>query len=907
MKYSLSSGSTKWTKYLSEAGFYFTAVVTGISAQMNWLVSANWKPGKSDIIHIFSSQNWNYNSMTLRMVLSPVLCIIVFYLFRRGIIGFIDRKFGLNSESVKKAANIPFYIFLLTAMGYFGIYLDLGAVFSIFLLAEIALLIRFIPLKVLLPDVEEHPDIKKIFYLFFVSGFAALIYQIIWQRMLFRTFGVNIESVTIIVSVFMFGLGAGSLIGGYLSKVFPARSIELFVICEFIIGLFGLASLSLIDYVTRITLHSPLWVMGISTYALLFVPTTLMGATLPILVNYIHQRLHNVGESVSFLYFINTLGSAIASFITVFVLLYLAGLKFSILTAVFCNLVVVLVAMKIKNITISEAANVSQGAGAGLKEPLGRGKYAMILLLSALTGFISLSHEIIWTNLISFLTGAKSYVFGALLGFFLFGIAFGANKARKISIEYSPDQVMLYIVKALAASSLVFYILVPLNSWLNVYVLNDSPLFMFLSIMFIAYLYGLIFPLLAHYATSSGEAVGVSVSRIYFANIVGSAVGPLVIGFWLFDVISFEKIMVIITLVTMATTAIAYYVIDADKRTLPFSRKAAYAGAIFLVLFGGSFLYNGLFERLFFKKNYNHKQHFSNVIENRSGIISTTPSETGFSDTIYGGGMFDGSFNIYPENERNNNGIDRAYKIPTLQKNPSEMLSIGLSGGAWIRVAAMYPEIKKIDVIEINPGYLELIKRYPEVSPILEDPRITTYIDDGRRWLLRNPGKKYDFILMNTTWHWRNQINNLVSVEFLQLCKEHLKPNGVLYFNTTFSPDIPYTAAMVFKRVAVYKSFIAVTDGDFVEDPETRAHNLKKFILDGREVFNLTNPSTRAIFDSLVANDNEDIGPGQREMTGTHQLYRITDDNLASEFKTGKRIYIPGAAWHKLVVHMFGA
>ena len=426
---------------------------------------------------------------------------------------------------------------------------------------------------------------------------------------------------------------------------------------------------------------------------------------------------------------------------------------------------------------------------------------------------------------------------------------------------------------------------------------------MFLSIMLISYLYGLIFPLLAHYATASNEDVGVSVSRIYFANILGSAAGPLVIGFWLFEITSFDNIMMIITIITMFTTAIAYYIMDSGKRNLSFQKKATYIAIMLILLFSGSNLYKGLYERLFYKTNYTTAKKFSNVIENRSGIISTTSTDGGFADFIYGGGMFDGTFNIYPEKNKNNNNIDRAYKIPTLHENPVELLSIGLSGGAWVRVASLYPDIKKIDVIEINPGYLELIKRYPDVNPILNDQRIQYFTDDGRRWLLRNPDKKYDFILMNTTWHWRNQINNLVSIEFLQLCKLHLKNNGVMYFNATSSPDIPFTATKVFKKVAVYKNFIAVTDGELIQNPETRARNLKKFVINDRPVFNFSNPESKEAFDALVMHSNEDISAHENELHDKYRLYLITDDNLASEFKTGKRIYSPEAAWKKIFAH----
>src|SRR5204863_8745769 len=88
-------------------------------------------------------------------------------------------------------------------------------------------------------------------FLFHISGFAALIYQIVWQRTLSAAFGVNIESTTIIVCLFMFGLGIGSFVGGHLSEKFPNHAPLLFLISELGIGLFGLFSLPLIHLISR--------------------------------------------------------------------------------------------------------------------------------------------------------------------------------------------------------------------------------------------------------------------------------------------------------------------------------------------------------------------------------------------------------------------------------------------------------------------------------------------------------------------------------------------------------------------------------------------------------------------------------------------------------------------------------
>ena len=144
---------------------------------------------------------------------------------------------------------------------------------------------------------------------FFLSGLAALIYQICWQRMLFVSFGIDIESVTIIVSTFMLGLGAGALAGGWIADRLPARLLVLFAVCELGIGLFGLASAPLIRALGEMFVQSPRPVVALVNFVLLLVPASLMGATLPILVTDAVRRRGGIGVSVGRLYFVNTLGA----------------------------------------------------------------------------------------------------------------------------------------------------------------------------------------------------------------------------------------------------------------------------------------------------------------------------------------------------------------------------------------------------------------------------------------------------------------------------------------------------------------------------------------------------------------------------------------------------------------------
>jgi spermidine synthase len=152
-----------------------------------------------------------------------------------------------------------------------------------------------------------------IWLVFFLSGFAALLYQLVWQRALFAIYGINIESVTMVVTAFMLGLGLGSLAGGALSKDSRRPVLVLFSLVEAGIGTFGLFSLGLFRAVGAATLDlSPTATAGV-TFALVLVPTMLMGGTLPLLVAHEVRASGNVGRSVGMLYFVNTLGSALAS------------------------------------------------------------------------------------------------------------------------------------------------------------------------------------------------------------------------------------------------------------------------------------------------------------------------------------------------------------------------------------------------------------------------------------------------------------------------------------------------------------------------------------------------------------------------------------------------------------------
>ncbi|HTN87968.1 MAG TPA: fused MFS/spermidine synthase [Sorangium sp.] len=174
---------------------------------------------------------------------------------------------------------------------------------------------------------------------FFFSGATALVYQIVWQRALFALYGLDITSVTMVVTAFMLGLGAGSALGGAISRARPAAALPVFGAAEIGVGIFGYLSLGLFDSVARITGVIGHLTTGLVAFLLLLLPTTLMGASLPLLVGHAVSRSGNVGRSVGTLYFVNTLGASAGAYVSVRALLPALGLSGTVAASACLNVV----------------------------------------------------------------------------------------------------------------------------------------------------------------------------------------------------------------------------------------------------------------------------------------------------------------------------------------------------------------------------------------------------------------------------------------------------------------------------------------------------------------------------------------------------------------------------------------
>ncbi len=604
--------------------------------------------------------------------------------------------------------------------------------------------------------------------LFFLSGLPALIYQVVWQRALFTIYGVNIESVTVVVTAFMLGLGVGSLLGGWLSKRVTGSALKVFALLEFLIALFGLLSLPLFHWVASFTGQMSPLELGIVAFLLVVLPTMAMGATLPLLTAYLVGRSGNVGRAVGVLYFVNTLGSAAACLVAAKFTMPVLGMSGSVQFAAALNVIVGLCVLILgSRLATSPSSGAAQAAH---RQSLALPSW-LALILAGLCGFVALSYEIVWFRLYSFATGGEARTFPYVLGLYLLGIAVGSLAVRALcykSRDVAKRNLVILWMLLVAANVTAFFVGPLLASGLHHVPVNWTMPFIALP----AALLGAAFPLVCHLSIPADGQAGSRVSLLYIANIVGSTAGTFLTGFVFMDLWPLVRLALVVSLLGLA---IAMLVVPSARlgRLTALGMTGATVAVGCAMWLATPALFDRFYERLQpHKYDYAGVERFADVIETKSGIITVASD-----GTVFGGGIYDGRFNVDPVEDTN--GIYRAYALGALHPTPRHVLMIGLSTGSWAQVVANNPGVERLTIIEINPGYRSLVAKHAEVAGLLNNPKVDIVFDDGRRWLVRNPDAKFDVIFMNTVFNWRSNASNVLSTDFLSIVRRHLNDGGL--------------------------------------------------------------------------------------------------------------------------------
>ncbi|HEX4861264.1 MAG TPA: fused MFS/spermidine synthase [Rhizomicrobium sp.] len=720
---------------------------------------------------------------------------------------------------------------------------------------------------------------------FFVSGMPALIYQLVWQRVLFRIFGVSMDSVTVVVAAFMLGLGVGSLLGSWLTMQKRLRPLLVVAAMECAIGVFGVCSLALFAQVDPLVQDLNLTLRAFVVMALVFVPTLLMGATLPVLVGHFVRRTANVGMSMGSLYRANALGAVMGCAVAALVLFPFTGLQAAAFAAAGLNLLVAAIAVAGHFADAAEHGTATARARApAFVPPMG---FKPALAIVCLSGFVSLSFEIYLLHIASFESGTGELALSLTLGAFILGIAAGAQDVAEWCKTNAPGKPLPgSMVGRLLMHGVAGLALLPLLT--HAAFIGEGLIgIIALAAFLIARSLGGVFSLIGHFVVPPDGNAGKRAGFLYLANIAGSAAGSLITGFYLTEFVGMRALAVLLSGAGLAVTV--FFIWRFNGRTgRPALRVMIPMLAIAALLAACQYpLTRTIMESLLFKTA--NAAPLSRVVENRNGIVVVDQD-----DVVYGGGIYDGRFNVSLTNDTN--GAIRPFALSLFHPAMHDVFMIGLASGSWAQIIASNPDVRHLTVVEINPGYLPLIAERPEVRSIMHNPKIEIVIDDAHRWLKRHPDRKFDAIIANATYHFRANASNLLSVEFDRLIAEHLARGGFYLYNPTQSPRAQRTGCAGFRHGYRLFNFMLVANDPIAVDPQHWRGVLTAYRIDGRPVFDSARKSDAALLARVLTLAPYATTPRQpaadqpietcASVLGRTTAQRlITDDNMGTEWR----------------------
>ena len=664
--------------------------------------------------------------------------------------------------------------------------------------------------------------------LFLLSGAAGLIYEIIWERLLALYFGVTMTSITLIVSAYMAGLGLGSLFGGRIAQKIKSTLI-VYGSLEIGIGIFGVISPALLNFIGQSTAGSPSWLVFILSFLFLLAPTFLMGMTLPLLSQTFIDRVETSGQVIGLLYGINTLGAAFGSLFTAYIFIGKYGFDGASYIAVTFNIIVGVVAIIAARWLSTEKLSTISVVSVADKQQKAKWTYREILFASFLVGFIGLGFEMLWIRILHIINKNTSYGFASILFVFLIGLAIGgyywgrrADKARDPEKLFWQLEVSAGIIASLVF--LFFWISIDNNislAWIkdfwsmqkpaspfveadNIFVFSRRLAFFslvnyFLPIVIMvlptSLLLGGGLPMLDRIAINSPEVAGRRVGDIHLANIIGAVCGSLAISFFLLPTFGTEWTHKILILLGMAFPflylmknrfrADASTRLSADLKTV-----SVISASVFILFFLPS---QGQFYTQLFSSGTNSP---ALSLESSDTVLALTfDPATQTPNWLWISGETN---SFYPS--------DGTYESRGMlcagASQPKRILVIGMGGGVAARFFQSIKSADEIIVVELMEDLGGFLDQNVELTKsVFTDPRVHYIVDDGRRYLYANPDEKFDLIFADPLRWYSSGHNNLYSLEAVQLYKDHLAENGVFCAYVDQPHALPLTISKVFSHV----------------------------------------------------------------------------------------------------------
>jgi spermidine synthase len=636
---------------------------------------------------------------------------------------------------------------------------------------------------------------------FLLSGVAALVYQVAWQRILALHTGVGIESVAIIVAAFMTGLGLGSMAGGLLStRLRPRAALLAFAALELVVSAYGAASGALLYdvlYLRASWLYAPAWRGALMHFATLLLPTVLMGMSLPFLARALVSDVRTAGRTIAVLYGVNVVGASRGALTAPWIFIRLYGIRGALLAAAVGNLAAALAAALLAA-GWRGAGEVDGGAAARpLPDPAApRAPVARLAVLYALSGFCALSLELLWFRIIEVAVKSTAYTFGTVLAVYLGGIGAGslagAWYAPRLRRPLRAFLLSQCLILALSGAALVVLTALPPDTpgfrwyfelWGSRRSFNFGgawswPAVLRLYLAFPLALFGAPAALMGFSFMALQSAVqdevrtsGRKVGLLQAANLVGCVGGSLAFGLGALHRLGSMGALRLLLLCGFVFVALG---LRRAGGRLPF----LIAGTVLATLLAGLPESRVLWLRL-------HGLADPRVLigEDATGVAAISPLNEGEGD----------GWRVWVSGRHHSRlpfgGIHTALgAIPALiHPSPAEAAVIGLGSGdtAWA-AGCRRDATRQVTVFEICAPQLRLLWQVAAVPEppaklprFLDDPRLRVVVADGRNALERSTAP-FDVIEMDALFPTSPYSGNLYSVEFYRLCARRLRPGGLM-------------------------------------------------------------------------------------------------------------------------------
>ncbi|MXX36893.1 MAG: hypothetical protein F4Y91_10975 [Gemmatimonadetes bacterium] len=629
----------------------------------------------------------------------------------------------------------------------------------------------------------EQSEQKALLVLFFFSGVSSLVYQVVWARMLTVVFGTTLLATSTVLSAFMAGLALGSyVLGRYIDRC--KHPLRIFAALEVGIGLFALFFPSISAnlgnaYGALVGLQGNFYLFSLTRFglcfALLLIPTALMGGTLPVMAKFAVRRLGRLGGRVGQLYAVNTLGAVVGVLAATFGLMEGLGLRGTTQAIAVVNFLVAGAAWlwgRQRSVGVGERAEVKKTAHSD------RILWG-VLAGFAISGFAALGYEVAWMRLLMVSFSFNShYEFSIVLVAFLSGLSLGGWLGSRL-LSRRPDLLSIFVgvqfligacgalsVLAFAHLSVLVEPIQRADSW---WVSRTGVFSTAVAIMLLPTVaMGVIFPLVGQIYTRQLARLGRGIGDIGAVNSLGAVGGAFVTGFVLIPLLGTEwSVKVLAALNGLVGLTIA--LISQQRKRLVWS--GAVGLALLLVLVPSDVL-----RRIAEPAAVNRELVFYQ--EGAEGVITVEQQTDGFRKmALNGGGQVPTDYSSLQ--------IFRLLgHLPLLlHPDPQEVLVVSLGGGIALGGAAQY-EPRRITCVELVPEVIDAARlHFGEFNHhVLENPtawNIELVIDDGRNFLLSSRDT-YQIITGDATHPTSADSWVLYTKEFYELCRAHLSADGIM-------------------------------------------------------------------------------------------------------------------------------